>query len=282
MRIFKTIIVHQRFTEMEIRPIRYKEIPLTGDLPPPEWQIDLSAVYGFHFGEPYFHAVVAIADGVIAGTGMAILNGDAAWLGTIIVREAFRRQGLGSQITRNLIGWSEKNGSRKIILVASDMGKPVYEKLGFRQSMYYLVYEGGKTLPASPKSPVRKMTEKDLDEVYSMDKIASGEDRSAILKKTWKTGFTCVAGTAIAGYYLPDFGRGLIIATGETAGSELLAFRFERDKRNIVIPESNTAAKEFLEANSFSESRKFPRMYLDSEVSWRQDMIFCRGSGYLG
>lgn len=267
---------------MKVRQIKPEEISLIKDFPPAEWQLDLSKVYQFHSGESYFYAVVAIIDNVIAGTGMSILTGNTAWLGTIIVKENYRKRGIGTAVTKNLINWSASHGSNKIILVASDLGMPVYKKLGFRTGMYYLAYEGGKIQDTASDHKIKRTVKSDLNEILVLDRKASGENRSRIIEKSYIPGFRYTDNGNITGYYLPDFGRGLIIANNETAGMALLRFRYSENKEKIIIPEPNLPAKIFLEANGFTIKAKYPRMYLGYDAAWRPDMVYLRGSGYLG
>lgn len=267
---------------MEIRQIKPEEIPLVKDFPPPDWQLDIPVVCNYYSGEPYFYFAIALVNNTVAGTGMAFMNTDTAWLGAIIVKETFRRQGIGYRITSHLVDRSRSSGCRNVLLVATDMGSSVYEKLGFKISSYYLVYKNGRMPDNDSGNSIMKMNLNDLEEVISIDKKVSGEDRGKIIRKTLMTGYKHVSENTISGYYLPDFGHGLIIATDETAGEELLKFRYARDKSRVAIPESNKPAIRFLEENGFKEYARYPRMYLGDEVSWQPEMIYSRGSGYLG
>ena len=268
--------------DLELRCIKEDEIPLVKDFPPTDWNLDLSILYRFHFGEPYFHAVIALIDNKIAGTGMVILNKDVAWQGTIIVKEELRNKGIGKSITQNLIDWSNNNGANKILLCATELGKYVYEKLGFKHSMNYLIFKEGTIKNSSISDSIFKLHKTDFETILSLDKAASGEDRRKIIEKTYLTGFKFVSVDIITGYYLPDFGNGLIVAENEHSGLELLKFRCQYNKDKIAIPESNKAALNFLLCHGFAESIKVPRMYLGSETSWKPEMIYARGSGYLG
>ena len=48
-------------------------------------------------------------------------------------RSSNRRNGIASALVRHLLKMIESRGYRGAILQASPMGKPVYEKIGFRQ-----------------------------------------------------------------------------------------------------------------------------------------------------
>ncbi len=266
----------------EIRKIKLDEIPLVRDFPPPDWNLDLSKVYRFHFSEKYFYGSIALIGDEIAGTGMVIFNRDIAWLGTIIVKEKFRNKGIGKAITEHLIDRAKDNGARNIILVASSLGLPVYERIGFRQSMNYLIFNNGTFGNYHTSNSILKIDKEDLSSILSLDKEASGENRKMLIEKTYLNGFKYVSDKRITGYYLPEFGKGLIVAVDKLSGLELMKFKYSIDKSRIVVPESNKIAIDFLLSHGFSESLKVPRMYLGTEALWKPEMIFCRGSGYLG
>lgn len=44
---------------------------------------------------------------------------------------AFRGQGVASLVVRTLVSWAEDRGYRRVALHASEMGRPVYRRLGF-------------------------------------------------------------------------------------------------------------------------------------------------------
>ena len=64
-----------------------------------EWG-DRRSNLDFATSHPQTYPVVADADGTIVGTGLVTVNGATAWIGTVWVDPAWRRQGLGSALTR--------------------------------------------------------------------------------------------------------------------------------------------------------------------------------------
>lgn len=268
-------------TNILFRKILRDEIRLVKDYPPAEWQLNLSSVYEFHYYEDYFYPLVAMADNVIAGTGIVILNGDAAWLGTIIVREEFRKKGIGRRLTENLIQWAKTNGAEKIILIASELGFPVYKKAGFETGSFYKVFKNGN-LPVDISKNIFKTGADDLNEILAIDRIASGEERKRIIERVYRNGYKYFIDNEIKGYYLPDFGKGLIIANDKNAGVELLKLKYSIEKSNITVPESNKDAIDFLIKNNFTESSQLPRMFLGHETEWKPEMVYARGCGYMG
>ena len=72
-------------------------------------------------------------DGRIAGTAILYDSEEYAGIYEIAVPKQYRRNGIASALVRHLLKMIESRGSRGAILQASPMGKPVYEKIGFRQ-----------------------------------------------------------------------------------------------------------------------------------------------------
>ena len=57
----------------------------------------------------------------------------------VYTEKEWRRNGLAELVTRTMIEWSRNNGVASLVLHASEMGRPLYEKLGFVASneMYF-------------------------------------------------------------------------------------------------------------------------------------------------
>jgi len=78
---------------------------------------------------------------VIAGLGLWLMDwpphmiGGAARRGNIVnvyAEPAFRRQGIARRLMEIAVDWCQGNGVPTVILHASEEGRPLYEKLGFR------------------------------------------------------------------------------------------------------------------------------------------------------
>jgi N-acetylglutamate synthase-like GNAT family acetyltransferase len=227
--------------------------------------------------------MIAEADGKIVGCGIAIIHGSVSWLGTIIVLPKYRRQEIGQKITSHLIDNCRSKGCTSQLLIASEMGEPVYRKLGFEISSTYVFYKKDSIVPTQHISNVREMRQEDYFAVKELDRKVTGEDRSQFIERFFSAGWiyaTDISG--IAGFYLPEFGGGLIIARNADAGLELMKVRLNHGKKTAVIPETNTIAREFLISEGFQEFRRAPRMFLASEVPWQPAMMYNRATGYCG
>src|SRR5262245_63424346 len=77
---------------------------------------------------------VAEADGEIVGTaGATIFPGapPTGWVHGIVVRPGEQRSGLGRRLTEAAIAWLRAHSAGVVLLLATDAGHPVYERIGF-------------------------------------------------------------------------------------------------------------------------------------------------------
>lgn len=79
---------------------------------------------------------LAEVDGVLVGTGMAALSGDLLGIFNITTLPKYRRLGYGRAITLEVIREGYAAGAPTAYLYASEMGRPVYESIGFRTEEY--------------------------------------------------------------------------------------------------------------------------------------------------
>ncbi len=70
--------------------------------------------------------------GDVVGTVTTVTYGDRlAWIGMMLVDAAHRRQGIGTALMEAALGYLHDRDVREIKLDATEMGRPVYERLGF-------------------------------------------------------------------------------------------------------------------------------------------------------
>jgi GNAT superfamily N-acetyltransferase len=269
---------------LKIRQIEQSEIPRLQNFPPEDWNLDLPRLFTFHFGQPYFFPIVAEVENKIIGCGIAILHGNISWLGTIIVLPEYRRQGIGKEITSHLIQYGKDRGCTTQLLTASEMGEPVYRKLGFLTSATYVFYKQESVAPIQRFSHVREVRQEDVQYIKELDREITREERFTFLERFLSTGWVYVpeGSDCISGVYLPDFGGGLIIAKDSGAGCTLMKLRFNRGKTTAVVPSLNIVAQEYLLLEGFQEYRRAPRMVLGEDVNWNPTMVYNRATGYCG
>jgi GNAT superfamily N-acetyltransferase len=73
-----------------------------------------------------------IADGTLAATTTAYCYGRRlAWIGMVLTDPAFRGRGYARRLMEHAIDWLDRRGVEWTRLDATDMGRPLYLKLGF-------------------------------------------------------------------------------------------------------------------------------------------------------
>ena len=89
----------------------------------------------------YFGLMGEIDNKIVAGGGVVIARWPGsplnfsprrAWILNIYVEPGYRRQGLARTMAEALVSWCRENGFQSVALHASEYGRSLYEKLGFR------------------------------------------------------------------------------------------------------------------------------------------------------
>lgn len=269
----------------KIRPLLKSEINLLQNFPPESWNLDLPVFISFHFNYPYFYPIVAEEDDKIVGFGNGILNGSTGWLGNILVPSEFRRKGIGQEITKHLIEYFHSKGCTSQLLIASEMGKNIYNRLGFKESSTYQFLKKSSDLPDYQKNEnVKRINYNDFDLLKKFDEEISGEKRFNLIKRYFPTGWIYQPKKAnnIQGVFLPDLGGGLIFAINPEAGLELIKFKLNIRKFRSVIPTDNETALNYLKSQGFEIYSTAPRMVLGNDVNWQPKYIYNRAAGYCG
>ena len=253
--------------------------------------------FTFAVHSPACRAFVAVdADGGIAGTGVATINGPVGWIGTIWVRSDLRRRGLGSALTAATIDVAEAGGCRTLVLVATDQGRPLYEGLGFEVQTWYRTMEAQGLATAASREPtsdgptlVRAATSADLDDIVALDREATGEDRSVVLRGLVDPEATRVVAAEghVRGFLArAPWGGGATIAPRlEDAMALVTARRIatapgRRVRCGILL--DNLAGAAALERAGWTEAWRAPRLIRGDALEWHPEHIWGQFNHALG
>ena len=127
---------------------------------------------------------VAERDGALVGASGCAHFGPTGWVGAVAVVPEARRGGLGRALTEVAVAWLRERGATTIQLYATDMGRPVYERLGF-VAEGTCVTLGGSWQPGRQPPGVRAARAEDLPAALAVDREATGEDRVTLLTSLW-------------------------------------------------------------------------------------------------
>jgi len=268
---------------LKLRDLQREEIPFLKDFPPPDWNYDLEEFLYKYFDEDYFYAVVCTIDDEIVGVGNSFLNDQAAWLANIIVLEEYRNRGLGYQITKHLIDYNYSCNCKTQILIATELGEPVYRKLGFKKVSEYRAFESDEILQPQEDKNINKIDESCLEAIYKLDQLTTNENRGHLIRKHYHNGWIYkTTNNKIQGLYLPDFGRGLVLAKDQEAGIALLQLKHTCNGKRSVTPAENQIAIKFFSEHRFVHLYKCSRMILGKHLEWNPGYMYSYGGGYFG
>lgn len=227
--------------------------------------------------------LVGLRNGSVVATGMATVSGDVGWVGSIFVDRTMRSQGYGRAITEATCSLIDAAGCATQALIASSHGRPLYEKMGFRVDSNYQVLEA-VTLAKPPIPPDGKtllpMRPDDLDRVCELDRRATGEDRSGLLRALDGSAWVLEAEGQLLGFLgsvLPDCGA-IVAPMIEDAAILLEQLRHASHGRTKTVganvPADNEAGIRGLEALGWSPTYETPRMLRGADVAWRPTLIW--------
>ncbi len=93
---------------------------------------------------------LAVDDGKIVATGSVsfyllppnkkLPNGKAAYIANMFTYPEYRNQGIASKLLALVVEEAKKFGCKKVLLNATEMGKAIYLKFGFKDSQGDMVY----------------------------------------------------------------------------------------------------------------------------------------------
>ena len=126
--------------KMEIQVLNHHDINFIAELQPEGWDSILPKMV-FYVESSFCFPIKVIIDNKIVGLGATIIHENTAWLGHIIVHNENRGKGLGKLITQKLIEIAKQKQCQTILLIATEFGAPVYEKVGFVTQTEYLFFK---------------------------------------------------------------------------------------------------------------------------------------------
>jgi predicted N-acetyltransferase YhbS len=233
---------------------------------------------------------VAEADGEIVGTGVLSVNGSVGWIGTIFVEPAWRRRGVGMALTQATIDAAEEAGCRTLLLVATDAGRPLYEKIGFEVQTWYRILEAPGLGDAAIDPRIRPFAAGDLAPMARLSAAATGEDRTHLLKAfaSPETASCLVRDDGTLGGFVvrAPWGGGSTIAPHlEDAEAILHARRVGRGPEQRIragLVAENAAGLERLLATGWTDSWGAPRLIRGEPLRWQPEAIWGQFNHALG
>lgn len=269
-----------QISNLNFEPIVSTDIAPLVNLQPEGW-LDIKPRFEDYINQKFCFPIKLLEQQEIVAIGSVIVHENVAWLGHIIVHPNHRKKGYGKLMTQQLIQIATAKNCMSIQLIATDLGAPVYESIGFITDTEYLFFKE-IALPLSQVSNhIVSYNAIYKDQILALDSLVSGENRTCEIEPQLPSSYLYVIDDSVVGYYLPTLGEGLIIAIHPAAGKELTKFHLTT-KTTLVIPKENTPARSFLQEHQYQPYASARRMYLGQKIAVKFEHIFNRIAGNIG
>jgi len=267
---------------MEIQPFTIPDIPGIRRLQPKGWN-DITLNFMEYCLQPICMPVKVIDQNTIVGLGTAILHERSAWLAHIIVDESYRGRGIGNQIVTYLVDLATKNGSLSINLIATDLGVPVYKKVGFTTvTCYQSLKRTGEWSDNFSGSHLKVAMPVHYKQILALDQEITGENRRKLIEGHLTRAVIFEKNKSVEGYYFSQLGQGPIYAATDSAGLALMGLKYSTVD-TAVLPLDNTIGIDFLIKNGFErQDTTAIRMAYGEEIYWKPHHVFSRIGGNYG
>lgn len=138
------------------------------------------------------HASIARMDGSRGVAGIAVwwaYGVGLARIGLVIVSPEHQGRGIGRRLMEQLL---REAGPRTFMLLTTEVGRPLYQRLGFRVVGETQRHQGVYAQQPTVDPRIRPATRDDHEAMVELDAGAMGADRTALLKRLFETGRTLV------------------------------------------------------------------------------------------
>lgn len=254
----------------------------------------LCAAAGWNQTEADWRRLIAMAptgcflgqiEGEPVGTVAAVAFGPVAWVSMVLVDPAQRGRGIGTALMQHILEHLDAEpGITSARLDATDLGAPIYRKLGFADQFPLVRLQRPADGPAPPPkpelseaklriAPIDAADPADLDTLAALDRAATHTDRRTLLSRlltehpdtAWlttkpegePTGYLLARPGADAAQIGPGIAHDRATAT---ALLEHVAAAIGDAPALIDVPAANTEIVTQLTAHGFAEQRRYIRM----------------------
>jgi ribosomal protein S18 acetylase RimI-like enzyme len=178
--------MNQQSHDVKVRRMEKRDLQQVLDLINKEgWEYDMSEIDRIHRIDPITSVVACSGDIVVGGITVVTIGGRCL-IGHVVVREGWRRKGLGKIMIGSVLKDMESRGVDFIEVYSVIDAVNFYEKLGFQiiEELRTYVKRGLTEEDCAPlyAKRVRDLTLTDLPQIIALDCKVLGFDRGAILK----------------------------------------------------------------------------------------------------
>jgi GNAT superfamily N-acetyltransferase len=237
--------------------------------------------------------LLALLDGTPAGMVGAMDYGPFAYIGLMAVHPSAQRRGIGLALMERLLAWLDTRGCPVALLDATDMGAPLYARLGFvEDEKTFMFRRDDCMLEPPPSKRVSQLRADDLPPLVDFDTPIFGTERP----------------TVFASYFADDPARALVVRdeSGRISGclfaqAQMLGpwvARTQADAEallataltlsyagapSVIFPVSNAAAAPLLLRHGFSPRRTLSHMRRGGAIApGQRSRLYGQASFVLG
>jgi|HubBroStandDraft_1064217.scaffolds.fasta_scaffold41460_3 GNAT superfamily N-acetyltransferase len=227
------------------------------------------------------------ADGQLAATTTLLCYGRRlAWIGMVLTRVSKRGQGFARRLLTQALAQADQMRIETVKLDATDQGRPLYEKMGFR-------FEQAVERWSRPASSNSSATTRLVDALPAgnwrrADRRAFGADRSELLERLSQRSQPSlfIGGSYLltrSGHHTRYLGPS-VCDTPETARALVArALQAEPSQRwSWDLLPNNVAAATIARDLTFTPSRRLQRMVRGNELRAKEEMIYAIAGFELG
>ncbi|WP_400164102.1 GNAT family N-acetyltransferase [Brevibacillus sp. TJ4] len=267
--------------------------------------IQLSRAVQWDYSEAEVHTILALGPvfghkdehgRLLSCAGVIRYEGGISVIGMVIVDPAFHGRGLGRSLMH--ICMEQVPPPAPIMLIATEMGRPLYEKLGFRavDTIHKYICETFTcpSLEAADGVSIEAMRADDLHEVVQLDAQAVGTVREAFLRQRMMQAKTCLvardASGSLKGYGFAVQTPANLVTGPIVAADHNLAVRIvsslakeHAGQLRIDVPNGQFAFLDLLESCGFVKSNQPPVMVARaSRMPERNQTYYAIASQFYG
>lgn len=267
---------------MDILDFTLIDLGRISHLQPEGWN-DIVPEFEYYLMKPFCFPIKVTIRDQIAGIGVAIGLGSTGWLAHIIVDPGERKKGIGMLIVNELLRILSLQGVRTFLLIATEAGKSLYLRAGFRVVTEYIFHRREIPCPEyRPTGNIVSFSETLRRELMIIDRRVTGENREELLGNSLKNASLFISNNALLGYYIPGVGEGPVIALTAEAGLELMKFKYASVSK-AVLPTENITGLGCLRAMGFEITpTRGTRMVMGEDIAWEPGKIYSRIGGNFG
>ena len=214
------------------------------------------------------------SEGNIVGSTTAVAYGeDLAWIGMVLVLPEYRGRGIARALMEHALHYLDARGVKCVKLDATDMGRPLYERLGFVEETTIERWAGAFNAASPPDHrsvPARLL---DVAEIAALDQAAFGAGRSRLLDRlsvTFPEDGHCLPGGYVMGRPgVREYFLGPCVADNAAEARRLIAHFLSRHPTARVFWDllpANQDAVDLARSFGFEPQRKLARMALQGGV----------------